>query len=313
MDRLRSLNEQDGYFSRAEALAEGYDDRAIQRAIRSRTWRRVRAGAYTFADLWPATDEDLHRVTGRAVARKLGDQVALSHTSAAHEHGLRTWGVDLSKVHVTRLDGGAGRTESGVAHHEALLLPEDLVRKDGLWLTNPARAALETASLTTTEAGLVTLDSALHLGLCSHDDLLDTYRTMQSWPGMQRVGVAVRMADGGGQSVGESRTRYLCYAEGIPAPETQFEIRDRDGRLVATSDLVWREHRLVGEFDGRVKYGRLLRAGEEPGNAVFREKRREDLIRELLPGWSVIRFVWSDLYAPRQTALRIRRLLNLAA
>ena len=313
MDRLRALNEQDGFFSRADALAEGYDDRTIQRTIRSGTWRRVRTGAYSFTDLWPPTEQELHRVRGRAAARKLRDHVALSHTSAAHEHGLRTWGVDLSNVHVTRLDGGAGRTESGVVHHEGLLLPEDLVRKDGLWVTHPARAAIETASLTSTESGLVALDSALQLGLCSQEELFEAYRTLQAWPGMQRVGVAVRLADAGSQSVGESRTRYLCYAQGIPAPETQFEVRDRDGRLVAAADLAWPEHRLLGEFDGRVKYGRLLRPGEEPGDAVFREKRREDLIRELLPGWSVIRFVWSDLYAAHETAQRIRRMLNLAA
>src|SRR5215212_7866962 len=78
MDRLRALNEQDGFFSRADALAEGYDDRTIQRTIRSGTWRRVRNGAYSFTDLWPPTEQDLHRVRGRAAARKLRDHVALS-------------------------------------------------------------------------------------------------------------------------------------------------------------------------------------------------------------------------------------------
>ena len=73
MDRLRALNEQDGFFSRADALAEGYDDRTIQRTIRSGTWRRVRTGAYSFTDLWPATDEELPPhpgARGRAQAQR---------------------------------------------------------------------------------------------------------------------------------------------------------------------------------------------------------------------------------------------------
>ncbi len=42
----------------------------------------------------------------------------------------------------------------------------------------------------------------------------------------------------------------------------------------------------MGEFDGRIKYGRLLRPGQEAGDAVFEEKRREDAIRD--EGWKVV-------------------------
>ena len=57
---------------------------------------------------------------------------------------------------------------------------------------------------------------------------------------------------------------------------------------------------MLGEFDGRVKYGRLLRPGQEPGDAVFEEKRREDAIRD--EGWGVVRWVWSDLQVPHRLA-----------
>jgi hypothetical protein len=47
---------------------------------------------------------------------------------------------------------------------------------------------------------------------------------------------------------------------------------------------------------------------------VFAEKKREDTIRDLLPGWSVIRLTWSDLSAPARTAERVRaRLFRRAA
>ena len=61
-----------------------------------------------------------------------------------------------------------------------------------------------------------------------------------------------------------------------------------------------------------MKYGRYLRPGELPGDAVFREKRREDAICELL-GWRMIRFVWADLSRPAETAARLSRMLRVAA
>jgi hypothetical protein len=65
---------------------------------------------------------------------------------------------------------------------------------------------------------------------------------------------------------------------------------------------------VVGEFDGRVKYGRLLRPGQGPGDAVFEEKRREDAIRD--EGWGVVRWTWSDLAVPERLDERLRRALQ---
>lgn len=81
---------------------------------------------------------------------------------------------------------------------------------------------------------------------------------------------------------------------------------------MGVTDFAWPEHRLLGEFDGKVKYGRLLLPGEEPGDAVFREKEREDLLR-LLTGWSMIRFTWVDLHHAERTAAAVRRQLWRAA
>ena len=69
--------------------------------------------------------------------------------------------------------------------------------------------------------------------------------------------------------------------------------------------------RLLGEFDGAVKYGRLLRPGESPGDAVVREKRREDGLREL--GFDMIRWGWSDLDVPRTLYPRIAAAVSRSA
>jgi hypothetical protein len=306
------LAQTEGFFTREDALRVGHDDKSIGRALRTRLWVRVRPGSYTFADLWPDLADDRHRITGRAVARRLGSQVALSHTTAALEHGLTVWDADLSLCHVTRLDGGAGRTEAGVVHHEGLTLPSDLDVLQGRFVTGAARAAIETASLLSAEAAVVVLDSALHTSKASRSELDAVYGLLARWPGMQATQIAVRLADGRSESVGESRTRYLCYAHGLPMPDLQYEVVDGAGHLIGTTDFAWPEHRLLGEFDGKVKYGRYLRDGETPGDAVFREKRREERICEQL-GWRMVRIIWSDLYASAATAARIRHLLRSAA
>jgi len=78
----------------------------------------------------------------------------------------------------------------------------------------------------------------------------------------------------------------------------------RLGDATAYCDFGWPAQRTVGEFDGKVKYGRLLRPGQEPGDAVYAEKLREDAIRA--EDWEVVRWTWADLRNFAATAARIR-------
>jgi len=313
MDPLRVKAVAQGYFTRSEAHQAGYDDNAIKLLIRKRVWLRIRYGVYTFPDLWEELDEAArHLATARAVVRKLGHSVALSHVSAALDHGMTVWDADLSIVHVTRMDGGAGRTESGVKHHEGLCLDDDVLERDGYLVTKPVRAALEAASRVPAEPAVVLLDSGLHQKTFTVEELDEAFATVRHWPSTLHLQFAVPFADGRAASVGESRSRYLCYAHGLPAPDLQFHVYDEHGRLVGITDMAWRAHGLLGEFDGKVKYGRLLAPGEEPGDAVFREKVREDELRRVT-GFSMVRLTWSDLYRGTETASRIRSLMRRVA
>ena len=65
-------------------------------------------------------------------------------------------------------------------------------------------------------------------------------------------------------------------------------------RPVGRADFAWPELRTVGEFrQDWIGHGRLLRPGQESGDAVFAEKRREDAMRDA--GFHVVRWVWADL------------------
>lgn len=312
VDPLRLLCEDYGFFTRAEARSAGYDDRAIAAMMRAKVWHRVRRGCYTFTDLWTPMDEvERHRVRAHCVLRSLGPVVALSHQSAAVEHGLSVWGLPLDRVHVTRLDAGAGRIEGDVVHHEGFCLADDVVEVNGHRVLAADRCVIEAGSRSTNEVALALFDNLLHRKLADDEALMTRFRLMERWPRVRHLHIPIRMADGRSETPGESRGRWLCWTFGIPAPQLQFEVYDRDGVLRGTSDWGWPDHGTLGEFDGRLKYGRLLKPGQDPGDVVFAEKVREDVLREIT-GFNMVRLIWSDYDRPRVTAARIhQRLLKL--
>ena len=298
---------------RAEALDVGTSDKELIHGVRSRALVRFRQGYYTYSDIWAALDEvGQHLVRARAVQHSLGPSVAMSHVTGVLAHGMVTWGIDLSQVHVTRLDRGAGRTEGDVVHHQGSAGPEEVEEVNGLRVFPADRCVVEAATLATPEQSLVMFDSFLHLELGEHHDLRGRFDRMQRWRGTRHLHLPIRMADGRADGPGESRGRWLFWASGLPAPELQYEVRRADGTLVGICDWAWRDLGVLGEFDGRVKYGRLLKPGESAGDAVFREKRREDEIREIT-GWPMVRLIWSDYGAAGATAARIQRLMDRAA
>lgn len=110
-------SEQAGVITRSQALAAGYNDDEIARRLRSRRWKSVRRGAYVERENDAMSGVDLHRALVYAVVMRLDAPAVVSHISAAVMHGLPTWGLDLSEVHVSRADLHSPRREGGVHHH----------------------------------------------------------------------------------------------------------------------------------------------------------------------------------------------------
>ena len=111
--------------------------------------------------------------------------------------------------------------------------------------------------------------------------------------------------DGRSESAGESVSRVRIISDGLPVPEPQVDIRTPVGTFVARVDFCWKEERTVGEFDGKIKYGRLLKPGQRIEDVVYEEKKREDAIRDL--GWKVVRWLWEDLHRPGVLRDRLQR------
>lgn len=308
-DFTQRLDEHGGIILRSEAIALGYDDRAIARMVQAKQWHRVRHGSYVSAPFWAGLDElGRHRVAARAVLRRAHASAALSHVSAAAEYVSDIWGLDLSEVHVTRTDGRSGRREAGAVHHRGELSESQVVIRNGVRVVDAARAAVEVTTLGTVECGLVTVNALLHGKHTTPALLAQAHATMRHWPDSLHTDVVLRLADGRCESVGETRSMHFFWRHGLPMPVPQYPVFDEYGNLVALLDFALPAHGVFIEFDGKDKYLRLRREGETLEDFVIREKRREELVCRLT-GWVCIRITWEDLARPVTTARRLRALL----
>lgn len=298
-DLARVAAQQGGCFFRWQALDCGYSDREIATLLRHRVWRRLRRGAYATAEFVDSLDAaGRHRLLVHAVVGNLDGPVVVSHHSALAMRGVALWGVDLDVVHVHRAPGQTSRHDAGVGHHLGALPDAEVEEMDGLLVVRLERAALDAARVVPFEVGVVLLDGARRQAFdqARAREILERQR---DWSGSIAAARALSFSATGAQTVGESRTRLLMARLGLPRPELQKQIFDSDGLLIAVSDLYVDEWATAVEFDGKVKYGRELYerdghpGGVDLGDVVWREKRREDRIRDR--GVEVVRIVWSEL------------------
>ncbi|WP_139283220.1 hypothetical protein [Raineyella antarctica] len=267
---------------------------------------RLRRGVYAkTADLDPVQRHHLRILAAKDL---LDESAVLSHVSAAVWRGLDVpWAMIDDRVHVTRGIAG-GSIRERLATHTGQVPDDQWTVIDGLRVTTVARTVVDLARVSEVKPAVALADRVLR------QDGADASRTeMQRILGQSKgrrgVGQArwvVGFADPRAESGGESVSRVVLESLGVPTPELQFEVRTVRGALIGRTDFAWPRHRTLGEFDGRVKYRRLPAAnGEDPGEVVFREKRREDRLRAA--GWEVVRWTWDELARPEELEQELRQ------
>lgn len=310
---LQGLCALHGVFLRREAAALGYNPRAFDRLIRSGVITRVRTGAYVFSDQWEAmSTAEQYATRSRAAARTAQTDVVLSHTSSLALLTDEWWDLPLDEVHLTRTDRCSGRRDAGVRQHSGLILPGDVECDGQLERMSPTRTALEVSTLVDLERALVVTNSLLHAGLTTVERLEHRCVDMQQWPGSLTHELVLRHCDPLIESVGETRTYMALYRAGFPRPIPQFEVWDRNGRLVARLDFAIPQLGIWIEFDGKVKYEKFRQAGESIADTVLREKKRERTVSQLTQ-LECARVDWSDLAHPRRFGERIHEAARAAA
>ncbi|GAA1854329.1 hypothetical protein [Myceligenerans crystallogenes] len=255
---------------------EGDRDR-LRRSAEAGELVRVRRGAYTGpASLRP---RDLLLLRIRALHRQLRAEHVFSHKSAAALHGLPMWTLP-ERVDVIQQYRAGGKSSADIARHRIPLPFDDVVTIAGVPVTNLARTVVDCALALHPMEALVIADAAVRAGLDVDEaaKLLGVRRNRRGTAAARHV---ISSADGGAQSVWESRTRYILLRAGVPDLVTQMPVPTRLGTF--HTDLGIPGLRLAIEFDGKIKYRTGALGAEHDGaDELFREKRRGDAIAEVV-------------------------------
>lgn len=295
-----------GLVRRSVLRDQGFSDDEIDRLRRTGILTGVRRGVYRLDDGdGPDSAVADHVLRARAAAPGLSPEAVFGHATAGVLLGLPIWAVPLGRLHVVRSRPTGARTRGDLVVRCGTLLRDEIVDGGGgLRVTAPARTLVDLARSVPTEQALVVADGALQAGLVAARTGRprpgattpgDIAAALGRATGRSGVGAARRtlaLTDPASESPGETRSRFRMHLAGLPAPVTQWPVPGTRHR----TDFAWPDLGVVGEFDGRVKYGRGLRPGADPAEALWEEKRREDRIRRT--GLVVARWTWQDIGDP---------------
>jgi hypothetical protein len=130
--------------------------------------------------------------------------------------------------------------------------------------------------------------------------LAERYRGVR---GLVQLRQVLLMADGGAESPYETKTRLVLVGSGLPRPQTQIEVLNEWGAVLARIDIGWEEWKVGVEFDGAQHWT----------DPVQRTRDIDRLAELEARGWTIIR-VSADLlrHRPHVVVERVHRALLAA-
>lgn len=290
-------------FSLADAAARGLSARQVRYRVAIGVFTRVARDRYRRSDALPTMANRFQRERFDHASRSM----ALADRNAGSAVGFESAAICLgyplasdTPTEVTLLvpPGSWTGRRSGIRFRSAVVTTADLVGR-GVPVTNPERTWIDLARTASLADALCVGDAALASGAITLHELRRRLDGLVGVRGVRRARRALGLISGVRESPLESESYAYFVEHRLPLPACQVTLRGRAGAFLGRVDFLWKAAGLVGECDGRLKYG--------DEHAVYAEKRREDDIRA--EGYGFIRWGKADL---RSGALadRLRRLLR---
>lgn len=242
----------------------------------------------------------------RATSLVLPVGSAFSHLTAARLLGLpvpRRWS-STEPLEVMNITSAATIRRAGCAGHRGLETRRVVSRK-GLRIVSPEDTWCDLAA-----TGALNLDELIVLGdaVIHYQRGIPTAQLAQAVSrrrggrGRALMAEALPQLRARNNSPMETRARLFFLRGGLPEPELNVVIVDRDsGQWLSDSDFVWREQRVVAEFDG--DHHRTDR--QQWQNDVARRENLED------DGWGFIQLTYASVMVYPRNQATIRRLRGL--
>lgn len=279
--------------SRADALARGIPGgRLDSAALEHPFWGVVQERGRGEAD-------PFRRRCLQAAARMPGHQF-FSHGTALRLWGAPAVGPEPDAVHVSALRPEREPRRRGIRGHRLQERDAASVVLRGMRVEHPVRAWRQGAAGWSVEDAVIAGDFLVagRRPLASVDELWTELSDM----GAPRAAVeALRWIRVGAESPRESVLRLVLGRAGLPEPEVNVDLHDAYGRLLGRGDLVYRQWRVLVEYDGR-----------QHAESVTQFERDADRWHAFAEaGWEVVRVLRHHLNGPHPVALdRVRAALT---
>jgi len=291
-------------------------ERALVRRVERGELVRVRSGVYLAAEIWNAYSLDArYRARVFAAAEVTRPGTVFSHDSAAAMLRLPGLGPWPERVGVLGPAASGGRSSAGI-HRRSGPVDADAVAINQFAVTSLTRTVIDIAARSDFTRAVCMIDAALRparRGEFRHTHGIAPVQKQQAlalvagaapFPGLARAKLALEFGDALSSSIGESLSRTQMHLLGFPPPMLQVPFYDSEG-LIGYVDFFWPEFSLIGEFDGRVKYGdKTYARGQLPEEVVWAEKLREDRLRAQVR--SLARWNWQVANSQLLLAERLR-------
>lgn len=282
--------------SRRMTSARPDDDAPFAGSRSGLTRQQLRGHRYTrlTRDVYRLTTSGDADLAGRCRALLVAvPDAAVSHDTAAALHRLPAGSVPL--VHLTRPAGRAPVRRPDVVPHVRQLPDDDVVLREGVRVTTPVRTFLDlSATLRLAETVELADAVARRVGI---DALRDGVSAAPRRRGLARARAAVRLADPGAESPGESRARLLLHEAGMLGLRHGVVVRDQDGGWLAAPDLADPAARVAVQYDGLVHLDRGARRWQA-------DVDRDELTRAA--GWQLVVLTGRDLRQPHLAVHKVR-------
>jgi hypothetical protein len=278
---VRLAHRQGFALTRAQARATGMSDAEVRRLVRAGDWYAPHYGVVTTVR---PDDERMRHALAASAAALVRPGHAISGGSAAVVHGLPLVAIP-DRVVLTAVAPSRMGTRGRVLVRAAGQPVRDLTTWFGAPITTIARTIIDLARQNRA-AGLVAADAALHERVVGQDELRWVASQCAGWPGARWAREIVAVASPLAESPLETLTRLCIVDAKLPVPELQVWIEGAVWRYRV--DMLWREHRVIAEADGRVKYS---------GDELWREKRRQERLERA--GFRLVRVLWDDVMRRR--------------
>jgi REase_MTES_1575 len=258
--------------------------RRMQRLLKDAELVKVLPGIYSCG-----APDTLRRLRGLDL--RCGEDVAVCLGTAAAVFGFDT--EDVSDLHVLNPDGHLLRDQAGLVVHRRDRAP--LTSYRGRRLTTPSWTAVEVARGLRRPRALATLDAALRSRTCEQAGLAEVAVAHAGRRGIVTVRELIPMARPEAESPMESEARLVMLDGGLPEPQLQYEIVDRDARLWRV-DFAWPDRRVAVEYDGFDWHS--------SPEALRKDRQKRAALEEI--GWRVISIVSDDVRC--QPDVMVRRI-----